>query len=246
MQKNRGGKMSGFCDIHTHILPGIDDGARDWDMCLEMIDRAWEGGVRRIIATPHYLPWKDKKPNPLHIVRLCNEVQRRARRELGYEIIIYPGQEIYYHVDMIDGIRRGEILTMAGTRHILVEFPIDISAGQLKQAVRHICEAQYLPILAHIERYECLRNSETMEETAGLGALFQINIKSLQGGVLNQTTRWCRHQLLERKIDFLASDMHNLSSRPPTSYEMLDWVGKKLDREYQRDILLRNALRMGI
>ena len=186
------------------------------------------------------------REDTLQIVRLCNEVQRRARRELGYEIIIYPGQEIYYHVDMIDEIRRGEILTMAGTRHILVEFPIDISAGQLKQAVRHICEAQYLPILAHIERYECLRNSETMEETAGLGALFQINIKSLQGGVLNQTTRWCRHQLLERKIDFLASDMHNLSSRPPTSYEMLDWVGKKLDREYQRNILLRNALRMGI
>ena len=64
--------------------------------------------------------------------------------------------------------------------------------------------------------------------------------------MLNQTTRWCKHQLLEQRIDFLASDMHNLSSRPPTSYEMLGWVGKKLDREYQRDILLRNALRMGI
>lgn len=238
--------MSGFCDIHTHILPGIDDGARDWDMCLEMIDRAWDGGIRRIIATPHYLPWQKKKTNPLQIVRLCVEVQRRVRAELGYEIKIYPGQEIYYHVDMIEEIRRGEILTMAGTRHILVEFPIDISTQQLKQAVRHICESRYIPILAHIERYECLRINETLEEAAELGALFQINIKSLQGGMLNQTTRWCKHQLQERKIDFLASDMHNLSSRPPTSYEMLDWVGKKLDREYQRDILLRNALRMGI
>lgn len=238
--------MSGFCDIHTHILPGIDDGARDWDMCLEMIDRAWDGGIRRIIATPHYLPWQKKKTNPLQIVRLCVEVQRRVRTELGYEIKIYPGQEIYYHVDMIEEIRRGEILTMAGTRHILVEFPIDISAQQLKQAVRHICESRYIPILAHIERYECLRTNETLEEAAELGALFQINIKSLQGGMLNQTTRWCKHQLQERKIDFLASDMHNLSSRPPTSYKMLDWVGKKLDREYQRDILLRNALRMGI
>lgn len=238
--------MSGFCDIHTHILPGIDDGARDWDMCLEMIDRAWDGGIRRIIATPHYLPWQKKKKNPLQIVRLCVEVQRRVRAELGYEIKIYPGQEIYYHVDMIEEIRRGEILTMAGTRHILVEFPIDISAQQLKQAVRHICESRYIPILAHIERYECLRTNETLEEAAELGALFQINIKSLQGAMLNQTTRWCKHQLQERKIDFLASDMHNLGSRPPTSYKMLDWVGKKLDREYQRDILLRNALRMGI
>lgn len=238
--------MSGFCDIHTHILPGIDDGARDWDMCLEMIDRAWDGGIRQIIATPHYLPWQKKKTNPLQIVRLCGEVQQRVRAELGYEIKIYPGQEIYYHVDMIEEIRRGEILTMAGTRHILVEFPIDISAQQLKQAVRHICESRYIPILAHIERYECLRINETLEEAAELGALFQINIKSLQGGMLNQTTRWCKHQLQERKIDFLASDMHNLSSRPPTSYEMLDWVGKKLDREYQREILLRNALRMGI
>lgn len=238
--------MSGFCDIHTHILPGIDDGARDWDMCLEMIDRAWDGGIRRIIATPHYLPWQKKKTNPLQIVRLCGEVQQRVRAELGYEIKIYPGQEIYYHVNMVEEIRRGEILTMAGTRHILVEFPIDISAQQLKQAVRHICESRYIPILAHIERYECLRTNETLEEAAELGAQFQINIKSLQGGMLNQTTRWCKHQLQERKIDFLASDMHNLSSRPPTSYEMLDWVGKKLDREYQRDILLRNALRMGI
>lgn len=239
--------MSGFCDIHTHVLPGIDDGAKDWDMSLEMIDKSWKGGVRRIIATPHYVPWQKRENDPGKIIRLCRDAELRAKAELGHDIKIYPGQEIYYHIEMLEKIEQGKVLTLAGSHYILVEFPIDISWHQLKQAISHIIySSQYRPILAHIERYECLRTKENLEEAKELGALFQMNIKSLQGGILDHNTRWCKKQLLDAKIDFLSSDMHNLTSRPPTSYDMLEWIGKKIDREYQKDIFMRNALKIGI
>ena len=63
-------------DIHTHVLPGIDDGAENWDMSMEMLKIAWDSGVRRVIATPHFLPWKSQI-SPEKIRHMCREAQER-------------------------------------------------------------------------------------------------------------------------------------------------------------------------
>lgn len=238
--------MAGFCDIHTHVLPGVDDGAKNWDICLEMIDRAWEGGVRQIIATPHYLPWQKKENKPEQLIWLCKEAEDKARKELGHPIRIYPGQEIYYHADLEEKLRRGEILTLAGSRYILVECALEIPYRELLQAVMRLRAQSYQPILAHVERYNCLRNPEHLQSIREAGAMLQINVQSVNGGLLDKDTRWCKKQLLDGQIHFIASDMHNLSTRPPMSFEKLQWIGRKLDRDYQKEILQDNALRIGL
>lgn len=238
-------KVKDLYDIHSHLLPGIDDGAKDWDICMRMIEKSWNSGVRQIIATPHYLPWETEQ-KPGQIAQLCREAEKRAEEELGREVKILPGQEIYFHIDMAEKLDRGEILTLAGSRYVLVEFATDVPFSVLYQGVNRLRMAQYQPVIAHVERYACLRKQGRLQEAAHAGALFQMNLEAFQGGFLDETSRWSRRQLLNRQIDFLASDMHNLTSRPPVSGEMLVWMEKKLDEGYQRELLSSNARKINL
>lgn len=227
-------------DIHTHILPGIDDGAKDWDTCMKMLEKSWSAGVRKVIATPHFLPWKEKQ-DPLQICRLCLEAQERAKKELGIDIPIYPGNEIFYHVDMLESIKSGKALTLAGSSAVLIEFPVDIPYQLLYRGIKDICEAHYRPVIAHVERYACLRKPGRVEELEEIGAMLQMNVEAFQGGFFDETSRWSKKCLQNHKIQFLASDMHNTGSRPPMSKEQLEWAVKKLKKNYLKEILSGNS-----
>lgn len=227
-------------DIHTHLLPGIDDGAKDWETCLAMIARSVQLGVTHIVATPHYLPWKEND-NPDKIRKLCVEAEQKARKSLDREITILPGQEIYFHEDMLEGLRSGRILTMADTSFVLVEFGLDVTAGMLYQHLMRIRSASYYPILAHAERYGALRENGRLEELISSGVKIQLNIQSLEGSWFDSTAVWCRKRLLRREADFLSTDMHNLTSRPPFKKESFSWLDRKIDASYRKALLGENA-----
>ena len=128
---------------------------------------------------------------------------------------IYPGSELYYHLELTDKLSEGKVLTLAGSRYILVEFGVDVPYREMYQALSRLRMEQYHPILAHVERYRCLRKSERLEEVKKSGVLLQMNQKAFQKGLLDETGRWSRQQLVKGEIDFIASDMHNLTSREP-------------------------------
>lgn len=232
--------MKGIIDVHTHILPGIDDGAKNWDVCLDMIERSWDFGVRRIIATPHCLPWK-KQISCEKIRTLCREAEERAKKELGKSIHIYPGSELYYHTDLLDELNRGKVLTLANSRYILVEFGTDVPYRELYQGMSRLMTAQYQPILAHVERYECLRQQERLEELKTTGVLLQMNQEAFQKNFFDETGKWSRYQLLDGKIDFVASDMHNMKNRPPLSKKKMKWLYKKIPKRDLELLLKRKA-----
>lgn len=235
--------MKNITDIHTHILPGIDDGAKDWDVCLQMLSKSWETGVKRVIATPHLIPWKEPIA-PERIRELCVEAQNRATKELGIDIEIYTGQELYYHLDITDKLKKGQALTLAGSRYVLLEFAEDISYQVLYRGIKELLEAHFKPIIAHVERYRCLRKPGRLQEIRNLGALLQMNVEAFQGGILDETARWAKKCLMDREISFLASDMHNVKSRPPISDSTLQWARRKLDEEYFEEILCTNSARI--
>lgn len=233
--------MTGITDVHAHVLPGVDDGAVNWDMCLEMIDTAVKNRTGRIIATPHYLPWQKSENRPESLRMLCVEAERRARQETGSDIKLDLGQEIYYHVDMIEKLNKGELLTLAGSRYVLVEFAIDIPHRALLQAVSHIRTSGYLPVVAHVERYQCLRKKDHFDELRQTGARLQMNVSPIQGGAFDKTASWCKKQLLEECIHLIGSDMHNTTSRPPITTDKLEWVVKKMNQRYLKKLLWKNA-----
>lgn len=236
-------KVREIYDIHTHLLPSVDDGAYDWDTCLQMIEKSWNSGVRQIIATPHYLPWETGQ-KPGQIKTLCHEAEKKAWEQLGRRIRIFQGQEIYFHMDMVEKLEKGEILTLAGSRYVLVEFAPDAAFSLIYRGVKQIRRGQYYPVLAHAERYGCLRQEERLADIVRAGALLQVNVGAFCGVFPDKIRQWSRKQLLNRRIDFVASDMHNLKSRPPILRTQLGWLEKRLDEEYKRELLNLNANRI--
>ena len=227
-------------DMHTHILPGLDDGARKWEDCLQMLLKSAECGVQKIIATPHYSPW-DKYVTTEEIQRLCKEAELRFQTQFGMDMEIYPGHEIYYQIGIVNELKKGRALSLAGSRYALVEFEPEASYQTIYHAIREFCDGGYIPIIAHVERYRCLRKTDKLEFLKDGGALFQMNIGSLQGGLLDWESRWSKSCLSKGMIDFLASDMHNLRTRTPLSVEKMEWVREKLRPEYQEKILCGNS-----
>ena len=227
-------------DIHTHILPGVDDGAKDWDTCLEMLKRSAENGVEKVIATPHFLPWR-QSATPKEIMNLCSEVQKKLLRKHGISMDIYCGNEIYYSMDAIQNLREGKMLTLAGSKYVLVEFEPRSSYQVLCRATKEFRDAGYIPIVAHMERYDCLRQTSKVQDLRDMGALFQMNVEALQGRFLGRDSQGSKKCLVQKQVDFLASDMHGLRHRVPLADEQLQWVRKKLNPQYQKALLYRNA-----
>ena len=226
-------------DIHCHILPGIDDGSADWDMTMQMLQISWNAGVRRLIATPHYLPWR-KTVTAEQVPDLCREAEERAAAGLGIRMEIHPGQELYYHRDILKDLESGRALPLAGSRFVLVEFDEQIPWREMHGAMELFARSRWQMILAHAERFSALRDPEHLQEALELGILLQSNADEMGHGFLNGTTRWLKKRYAAREIMFIGSDMHNLTNRPPLSPKCLQWTDR-LDGGYREELLCRNA-----
>ena len=231
--------MESMIDIHCHILPGADDGAADMEESLELLRQAYRQGICRLVATPHYPSlhgWSAER-----IRDACSRVETAARQQIDPCIEIRPGQEIYYMDGILDLLDTGKILTLADGPYILVEFHPAIPYAELYRIVRQIRMRSYLPVLAHVERYRCLREKEERApELAEAGALLQANYASVGGAWHSRTVRWCRRMLLERQIHLLATDMHDPQRRPPEAGRALQWMEKHLDGGYIRELCRDN------
>ena len=212
----------GLIDIHAHILPGIDDGARDWEETRQLLKASWEQGVRHIIATPHFSRRMDvEKLNGLR-----DRVVRMAQEEgLGLEISL--GQELRYFEELPLYLEQGRALTLAESRYALVEFKPNDSYQAIRRAVHGLVQAGYIPVLAHVERYRCVREKGRAVELVQSGACLQINAESLLGGLFNRTCAWCLKEIRENRIHFAASDMHRIDTRPPRLEEAFKKLSKK-------------------
>ena len=170
-----------YTDIHSHILPGVDDGAADMEETLEMLKEAYEQGVRTIFATPHYIPGRKKK-SAEELRQIHAEVCVAAKESMP-DLKILLGNEIYCREGVLSSITEGRALTLADTAYVLLEFSTHISYKELFGYIKAISGKHYRPIIAHVERYGCLyRKEELIRELIGAGAYIQMNTESLPGG----------------------------------------------------------------
>lgn len=217
-------------DVHAHILPGVDDGSRNMEETLTMLQKVYEDGVRHVIATPHFRFLKDhdayqKEYEKLR--KLCRTVEQTAK-EASIKMEISLGQEIFYFEELTDYLNGREALTMADSRYVLIEFASSVSFATIERAVYKLGRESYIPMLAHIERYECLRKPGRIPKLIEDGAVLQMNCDSLFGNWLDRSARWCRKQVLSGRIQFLGTDMHRATGRRAPRYgEVLTWLRKK-------------------
>lgn len=231
--------MNGIVDIHAHILPGVDDGAADWEEARWMLQCAYKQGINTVIATPHYTHRQDVG----RLRKLAGQLDEEAKK-IAPDFAVFLGQEILYFDSMVERLKEGQALTMAGSRYVLVEFMPELSYKKLYQAVRTVLMAGYYPVLAHIERYRALRDEGQMEELAETGCHMQMNYRSLQGGLFDRDARWCRKQVLDGRIQFLGTDMHHKEYRTPEIGKSLEWLEGHIEEGPLGFILQKNAFKI--
>ena len=233
----------GKTDVHCHIIPGADDGSKSMDMSMEMIGMAAAQGFDSFFATSHFSPMFDGCHGTALREKLLR-LQEACSKKYGEKIRIFPGQELMYCESSMELLHRGEAQTLADSRYVLMEFYPSESANVIRHAVRELVNMGYIPILAHAERYEEIKQEEQFGELIAAGALLQMNYGSLTGGLLDMRAAKCRKLLYNGLIHFLGTDMHDTGRRGPETGKACDWLEKHLDEEYVREITYGNAQRV--
>ncbi|MEL6373403.1 MAG: CpsB/CapC family capsule biosynthesis tyrosine phosphatase [Pseudomonadota bacterium] len=201
-------------DLHSHILPAIDDGAADLDMALVMARMAVADGVRVQACTPHILPGLYHNSGPdirAHVAAL-----QQALNENDIPLHLVTGADVHICPDFVAGLRDGRYLTLADTRYVLVEPPHNTAPARLEDLFASIQAAGYVPILTHPERLKWIRSHyPLMERLTATGVWMQITTGSLTGAFGREPLYWAERMLDEGAVHILASDAHNTDRRPP-------------------------------
>ena len=213
--------------MHSHILPGIDDGAGTGNMTMQMIRRARDEGVRYICATPH----ADVRRHGEAYVRKIVDTYKKTRQLLKKhfpDMELYLGNEILYFPGMVKAIREHRALSLNGSRYVLVEYLPSETYPHVLTSVRELAIEGYTPVIAHIERVDCLwKQWDRLDELKQNYTVFQMNTQSLMGNSMTPYVRQCRKLVQEGYIDILGTDMHNMGERAPYFTETAAWIEKK-------------------
>lgn len=231
----------GFVDIHSHILPYMDDGAQDFDQALQMLDMAWEEGITHMIATPHYKQGRYRADTQA-VLQQVEELQGMAQDQ-GIPVQIYPGTEVFYRGGLEEKLDRGKLWTLNGTEYVLVEFAPLEEYSYIRNAVDEMLGMGYKPVAAHVERYRCfLRDADRVRELKTMGCRIQVNSGSVAGEFGYLSGRFTRGLIQKELVDYLGTDAHDLNKRRPLMKKCAEFLLKKCSQEYAYALLFGNAM----
>ena len=202
-------------DLHSHILPGIDDGAPDWDTSIEMCKIAVADGVHTMVATPHML---DGVHNVKRQTILDHVGQLQSRlNEMNIKLTVLPGADVHIGMKFVQLLESGSLVTVNDTgKYVLVEFPHEVLPSGIDQLLYSIQVAGAVPIITHPERQsEVQRKPEVVFKWVTQGNLVQVTAASITGE-LGKTAKACSHSLLQGGlVHIIASDAHSSTWRAP-------------------------------
>lgn len=213
-------------DLHCHILPGIDDGAADLDVSLEMARMAVADGIVTVACTPHVLPGVYE--NSGADIRARVRGLSAALENAGIPLLVTSGADAHLDPYLPDGLRSGDIPTLGGTRFFLLEPPHHVAPPRLEAFTFGILTAGFVPVLTHPERLSWVDDHYPLiQRLAEGGVLMQLTADSVTGRFGRRPQYWAERILDEGMADLLASDAHDTRERPPRLGEARDAVGKR-------------------
>lgn len=224
-------------DLHCHILPGIDDGAPDFESAVSLLKEEKEQGITKIVFTPHFWSWQ-KSVRQFSLDRYNAAVMLSpVMDELGIEW--GAGAEVRMTPELLQMDLRP--LNFVGTEYFLLEWPFTQFPVYGREVVDRIQELGYTPVFAHIERYDYFwQNPQALEEYLEEGVICQIN----PGILLNSATRkYALKMIKEGYVQILSSDAHSINKRPPHLKLAHQIVEKGLGRKTEA-ALRKNADRI--
>jgi len=201
-------------DLHCHMLPGIDDGARNLSVSLEMAKASVDQGIEVTACTPHILPGLYHNSGPA--IRQATLDLQAALDAEGLPLRLVAGADVHMCPDFVAGLQSGRLLTLGDTRYVLVEPPHHTAPPQLEEFFFNLVVAGYVPILTHPERNPLvMRRPELLHRWVMRGCLVQVTAKSYTGGFGSKAQRSAEWWLGQNLIHFFASDAHDVKHRPP-------------------------------
>ena len=195
-------------DMHSHLIPGIDDGAPTMDHSIAMLNKFAQLGYRKVITTPHILG--EVHPNTPEIILSGLEKVRIELQNLAINIEIEAAAEYYCDESLLPKIKAKNILSF-GQNYVLMEFGM-LSPSQYEgQALFDLQVAGYVPVLAHFERYPYYHgNFEKVEELRARNIKIQVNLGSLSGHYGPGVKKMAEELIKKGLVDFLGSDCHRM------------------------------------
>ncbi|WP_281974569.1 tyrosine-protein phosphatase [Halobacillus litoralis] len=228
-------------DIHSHILPGIDDGAETIEDSIEMARAAVDDGIHTIIATPHHQNGRYINESK-EILPLVEDLNTHLENH-NIPLSVLPGQESRIHGEMIEGLKENEVLPLNDKKngYVFVEFPSNHVPRYAKQMLFDIQVAGYQPIIVHPERNtQIIQDPDLLLEMVERGTFTQVTAASVTGRFGKKIKKFT-HQLIDSNLTHLiASDAHNTTSRGFCMSEAFDEVEKEFGPEIV-DLFLENS-----
>ncbi|WP_066309714.1 tyrosine-protein phosphatase [Bacillus sp. FJAT-29814] len=217
-------------DLHCHILPQVDDGARDLAESIEMARKAVEQGITTIVATPHHLnnQYENPKQTIIGEVEKLNQVFQAEKIDLK----VLPGQEVRLHGELLEGYELGEIMPVNHSQYVLVEFSSSHVPRYTDKLFFDMQLNGLTPIIVHPERnQQIVEQPEVLYQLVKKGALTQITAASVCGD-FGKKIKGFSLQLIEASLThFIASDAHNTGNRNFKMKEAYSLIQEKYGNE---------------
>lgn len=233
--------MTHFSDLHIHGLYGVDDGAKTKEDMFSMVDIAYNDGTRYLCLTPHFHPGFFPKSTREYTGAVYQELQEYVQHNLP-DMHLAIGNELRYSKDCVSWLNDGYCRTLNDTDYVLVDFLEHEEASVITKGLEQLLNAGYIPVLAHIERYRKLNwNLKELKSFSTSGVLLQMNVQSIIGenGFLNK--EHCKRIIKSGFVDFISSDAHNLTARPPKMQPAYNYLQKIFDSVIADQLCITNA-----
>lgn len=215
-------------DLHSHILPGVDDGAQTLEDSLEMARKAISQGITHLMCTPHHNNGKYNNPADKiirDVAALQNELDQR-----GLDLTLLEGQEVRLTEYLLTAIKREEILfTDLDNTYLLIEFPTNEIPIYAEQVFYHLLSQGHVPVIVHPERNAVFREEPNrLVSFLEMGTLTQLTAPSIVGIFGSEIQKTARLMLEHQMLYMVASDAHNLRHRTflmKEAYEEIQKIG---------------------
>lgn len=216
--------------IHSHILPGIDDGAVDEQASIDMARVAVEEGITHIVASPHH--------KNLTYENYCNEIRMKVTllndlfTSKNLDLTVIPGQEVRIYGDILKDLAQGEIQTINDSKYLLIEFSSDAGSHYASQIFYDMKMEGIQPIIVHPERNrELLNNPEKVYDFVRNGALTQVTTAAVVGKFGGKIATFSEQLIQANLTHLIASDAHNTTTRGFIMQETFDYIQNNINIE---------------
>lgn len=233
--------MDKIIDIHTHILPGVDDGSKDIDESIKIIEYLYSKGITDIVLTSHYIPNTKYNYNQIARDRILTTLREKLNND---QIRLYLGNEVYLSDDVLSLLEHHEISTINNTKYMLIELPLTGCLNNLQNILCELTDYGIVPIIAHPERYQFLqKNNKRIRELLEFNCLLQCNIDSITGKYGKKAKKLMKWLLKNNLVQFVATDTH-YTKEDNSLDKSLKKLRKIVGKAKYEDLTLKNPLRV--